>query len=125
MENSVYIDEHGVIFNVYVGNQDYNSIVDVIEQTEALIQNLGAGAEVYILADILRLERLGHGTRQAVARAMKIPFRRLAIFGASTYQEKIINLMMQAFGRGDHTMMFHDRDKAKAWLREGNTTPKA
>lgn len=124
MPNEVRLGDDGFIHNVYRGDQSEASVLQVAEETLALIDELrDRGRPVRLLVDLREMGGSSASSRRASWEALKgSDYDRIAIFGANRFLKHVANLIIRASGRADVARTFGSREQAVAWLKELEVT---
>lgn len=120
MPNRTFIDDDGLLWQVYEGDQDGETLDKTLRQTEAIMQVLLAKkTAINILVDISKMGSQNLASRKAAAKAMKTwPFHKVAVFGTNTYLQHVVNLVAIATGHKHNVQFFANETLAKAWLKK-------
>ena len=120
MSNRVYLDEDGIIHNIYVGKQTRETVSDIVEQTYKLIGQLHRQHKpARILADLTAVDSQNVGARQVSWKALRKPnYQKAASFGASPQLRYIMNFVLYTSGQGERARVFDNEAEAKDWLME-------
>jgi hypothetical protein len=116
--NRAYLDKKGIICEFYDGDQDGASVQDMIAQTLPHVEALMAKKKpVNILVDVHAMGHMSLFGRQAAGKALKEwPYRRIAVYGASTYLRQLANLLLLATRKGNKVRLFPNEAAARKWL---------
>ena len=119
MQNKAFIQD-GLIFNVYMGDQDYESVMDLAGRTLELAREFKvAGLPVLVITDITRIGRLGTGIRKAAKEAFEIiPFDKVSIFGGNSYMDQVVPVILRFLRRDEMVGYCRSQEEAETWLRE-------
>lgn len=117
-ENSAFIDDQGLIHQIYFGDQDANSVAAMAERTVALAKKLQMNKRPpRILTDIRNVKHQNLGARREAMKALQtLEFYRIALIGGSDYLRRVANLIIAATGQGDRIRHFGSEVQAKEWL---------
>jgi hypothetical protein len=116
--NRVFADERGIVRNVYVGDQTYESVKAVEAATLALVAEQEArGLPVLILGDLKSCGLSSAGSRRAAKEALlKVPQGRVAVFGGNVFTKHLANFILLASGKGESARYCDTEEEAVAWL---------
>lgn len=119
MQNDAFIQD-GLIYNVYIGDQDYDSVTELAGRTLDLAREFKAsGRPVLIMTDITKIGRLGSGIRKAAKEVFElIPFDKIGIFGGSYYMDQVVPLILKILHREDVVRYCRTQQEAETWLLE-------
>lgn len=119
MANQAFLDDGGIIWEVYQGDQDGPKIDKMRKDTEGLIDQLEReGKSVRMIVDMRELGKTNLQARRSGVIALKQwPLERLAVFGAHPYLAKVVNFMFMATGYQKKAELFATQDEAMAWLK--------
>jgi hypothetical protein len=120
MPNRTFIDDEGLLWQVYEGDQNGDTLAKILQQTEMLLQTLRAKkAVINVLVDINKIGRQNLESRKVAAKAMKDwPFHKVAVFGTNAYLRHVVNLVAIATGHRRNAQFFANETLAKAWLKK-------
>lgn len=117
--NKVFLGEDGLIRNVYVGDQDAESVKGVERETVRLATDLRAlGRPVHILANIDAMGRSSPGSRKAARDALELHvYDRCAVTGGNLFLRHLSNLINMASRRAKDVRWLPTEEDAILWLR--------
>jgi hypothetical protein len=120
--NRVWLRSDGIIETQYVGDQTPESIRGVVDTTAEIVKKLGREQRpVYILVDVSGMGRITAPARAAGFSALrKVPFQRVAIYGATRILRYIITFIVQAARKTNSARVFESRTDATDWLFHGS-----
>ena len=119
MENSVTLNNDGIIEIHVVGDQNYDSVHIMGRDTKRLLEMLGTqGKPQLILDNVTKLGVTDIAARRAVTElAHTLSYQKVAMLGDGSIMMRVAtNLLLRAIGKGDKIRYFEDRLKANAWL---------
>src|SRR5688572_911053 len=95
-QNSCFVQEDGLIRNIYQGDQSTSTVEQVEEQLLPLISRLRSqGKQVLILTDISKVGRIPLSARTRGLQLLKsLDFDKVAIYGPSRLQKTLVNLII-------------------------------
>src|SRR5687768_11655097 len=112
-KNQAFINKDGIVEIIYHGDQNIETMQELIALIKSLISELPG--KVDYLIDV---SDAGHSTlsaRRAVFAALKqLRIHRQAIFGGNTYIKSLINMMIRAVGKNSAFRYFGSRAEAEA-----------
>jgi hypothetical protein len=110
----------GIIINRYVGDQTDTTVRRVVSDSKKYIdQRRAAGLPILILVDLTALGQLALSARIEGGRAIrKIPYDKIAIFGAKLYVQRVVTLMARAVHKEAKMKIFPTQQAARAWLTD-------
>jgi hypothetical protein len=116
--NRVFLDEEGVIHNVYVGDQTYGDVKAVEEETLRIAARVEEGQRpIRVMADLSGMGRTSAGSRRAAKEALqKLPHGRVAIYGGNVFMKHLANFIIVASGKGETTRVLDTEGEAIRWL---------
>ena len=121
MNNKVFLDNSGLIEQIYVGNQTGQTITQVANKTKEIIQLLLTNEEpIIVLVDLSKLGKSTSDSRKAALEALKnTTYDKVALFGLSPYTKYLSSFIIAASGNGSRVKLFDTKQKAKKWLTDG------
>ena len=117
-QNSVIVDDKGVVVIVIKGVQTAESVRALGEELQSAIRTLETlGKQINILCDIrtLKLADLGSAARVESKRLMSIPVRRGAVVGSGRFMS-LISYLFRFRGSGSRRF-FTSQEAAYRWVR--------
>jgi len=116
--NTITLDPRGFIYQVYLGNQNYESVNQARLSTLPLISQLRAqNKPVLILADIREVKSIDAGSRIAGLEVFKnLDFDRYAVFVGSVYLKFVVKFVVSMSGRKEQVGIFDKETEAVDFL---------
>lgn len=110
----------GIIIDRYAGDQTDKTVHQVVVETKKYIdQRQRAGLPILVLVDLTKLGELSLSARIEGGRAIrKIPYDKIAIFGAKLYVQRVVTLMARAVRKESKMKIFPTERAARAWLTD-------
>lgn len=117
--NRVFLEED-IIHEVYVGDQDHETVAALNEATDKFTAELQAKQKpVLILTDMTDVGDQTQGARDAVKAVLGTRyFDRVAAFGVPSRLQIVGRILLTLTGTGNRVKIFDSREEAEAWLRE-------
>lgn len=118
MANRTFLADDGIIWEVYEGDQDAQSVAETIAQTETILnQQLALRKTILIIVDTSAIGSHTLGARKVAAATMKRwHYDKIALFGQSTYLRHVVNLIALATGHQHNVRYFSSEQAARHWL---------
>ena len=118
MPNSVRLGSADIIEMSFEGKQSEKTLSTSVNQALPHINRLRAAHRpVLVLANVDGLEKLSTTTRRfAVDTLSNISYDRIAVFGATTFNKALINLIAHAAGKSARVRVFPEQQSARHWL---------
>lgn len=119
MENTIQIDEHGFIYIAFIGDQNSNSVKQLMDDTNKVIDQLKKeNKPAYILGDMTKIGKQDSGARRTGADyVLHVPYDRIAVFGAPLYIKYVGRLLAKATGAENKVRFFDTKGEAVRWLK--------
>lgn len=119
-KNHIFMDENNLIWVIWSGDQDKHDVVEVVRQVTLFMDMLSAaGREIKIITDLSKIGKPTLNARIMGAPAIaKLPYRKLALFGANPYIKHMVNLMIMATAIRGRARIFSTQKEAEAWLKK-------
>lgn len=120
MPNKAFLGDDGLLHQLYIGDQTAETITDIVQQSEAVMRQLQKQDKpINILVDLSKIGHQNLGARRVASYVLKHwPYRKIAIFGASSYLRHVANLMVLANGRSHMVRSFASQQAATDWLKK-------
>lgn len=118
--NHVELDKAaGIIRNNYRGDQNYQTVMAVGEQTIELAEQLKQDQRpVLILVDVTQIGRTGGGTQQASREIFtRLKYDRIAVFGGNAYMAATLKAVTAVLKLGN-IRHIKTEPQALKWLNE-------
>lgn len=117
-QNHSYISTDSLIHNIYIGNQNATTVILVGEVLNKLIKQLRSqDRSVLIFSDISKLGKTPLSARRTGLEIMRgLDFDKAAIYGPSSFEKNLVNMIVIASGRGFQIKYFTNPNDAKSWL---------
>ncbi len=120
MPNHTFVDEDGIIQQFMEGDQDTETVGELIDDTLKQTDELklkNPSSKLLFLVDMSGIGKHTLASRQAGFTAMKkFPFDKIAIYTTNRVIKHITSLFIMASGHGSDVKQFSDKSKAKEWL---------
>jgi len=118
--NCISLNPDGYIEATIVGDQTKMSFEHLHLATEEMMALLQKqGKRQLGLIDVTKQGKFSpDSNKEAMLILEKLPYDKLAIFGANKVLAPVINAIILAMGKSANTRMFGDRQTALAWLQE-------
>lgn len=119
-DNKVFINDQGLLEIHVVGDQTYDTVMQMGQEMKRLIAELESQHKpVLVLDDVTRMERTNTGARQAVNHiARTFSYKKAAMVGSSAPLMRYgTMLLLQAIGMGQKIKYFDDQQAAIDWLK--------
>lgn len=116
--NRNFLAEDGVIHNVFIGDQNAETVKKTGSELEKLGNKVrGSGGRVLILTDLSKIGKVSLSARVAGLELMKnLDFHKAAIFGNYNQFIGIVSAISQAAGRSFKVKIFNTEKEAREWL---------
>lgn len=114
-KNKVFLDEQGVIWNIYLGEQTPESVHNVGNKTVKIIEHEGVTVKG-ILVDNTNARFDEASTAQGYKETQRVNSHKIAFIGANRATKIAINLMSGALGTETTTRYFEQPKLAIIWL---------
>jgi len=117
-QNRVFINDHGIVEILVMGDQTVASVQAMGDQAIELAEGLRtAGKPALVLDNLLQMGHVPTEARKLVVDLIKSnDYDKLAMLGAEPVLKLGANLMLQATGKGSRVKYFDNREKCIAWL---------
>lgn len=124
MTNKAYLDPASLIRNDYVGDQTNETVNDMRQQTELLInQCRNQGKAVRLLVDLAAMGRQDLSARLAALEALKLlDYDKLAVVNASPLLQEVSNFVIMASGMQHKARCVGEMAEAIVWLKDSQQT---
>jgi hypothetical protein len=118
--NRIFLNPDGYIEATIVGDQTKMSFEHLHLAADEMLDLLQAQGKRRIgLIDVTKQGSFSaESNKEAMQILEKLPYDKLAIFGANRVLAPVINAIILAMGRSADTRLFSDRQTALAWLQE-------
>ena len=118
MKNEVFLNNSGLIEQIYVGDQTGQTVTQLADKTKEIIQLLLTNKKpVIILVDLSKLGKSTSDSRKAALEALKnIHYDKVALFGLNSYTKYISSFIIAASGNSSKVKLFDTKQEAKKWL---------
>ena len=118
--NRISLNPDGYIEATIVGDQSKMSFEHLHLATEEMMDLLEKqGKRQLGLIDVTNQGKFTpESNKEAMLILEKLPYDKLAIFGANKVLAQVVNAIILAMGKSDNTRLFSDRQTALAWLQE-------
>jgi hypothetical protein len=120
-KNTLHINDDGILEIHVIGDQTYQSVMDMGAETDRLLKVLAEQHKPgLILDDLTQMGLTDTAARQAVSKlARTLPFRKVAMLSkGGPLMRYGTKLLLQAIGMGAKIKYFEDHDAALRWLNE-------
>lgn len=123
MENSVYLDDHGFIRNVYNGPQNAASAHFIVDKTQELSLELRKNNKsVLIIVSSNNQGDVDQEGRKVIVEALRtMPFDRIATYGMAPFVRHLADFLFLAAGLSENVRNFDTEEDAIGWLSEYQT----
>ena len=120
MGNRVFLNKKGFIEQVYIGNQNFGSVMDAASELMLLCDKLPANRrKVRILVSVKKIGRISADALLAGAEGLNLmPDAKVAIFGGNKLVNDLVNLVTAAVGREKSVLVFDTKKEALGWLKK-------
>lgn len=121
MANKVFVNTEQEIGEIHLkGDQTADTINNIISQLMLADKELQRRFHrVCKFVDLTGLGRFDFGAEEATVRGVDlIDFDRLAVYGVSAVNRKIIDTILKLTKKYNKIQFFDDRDKAVAWVKD-------
>lgn len=111
-------DDHIQI--IFEGDQTYESVQKAVEESLKYNNQLELqNKPIHTIVDLTKIGKISAGARTAATKAAKsIFYEKAAVFGVNGIKKKLIQLVIDASGKGRVTKMFDSKEEAVNWLKE-------
>lgn len=118
MANQVHVGKDGLIHNVYIGDQNYDTVKAVYDKTVTMASERRAqGKMVLLLVDIGRIRKQNSGSRKASFEALNSDeYDRIAIFGQNVFLRTLANMIIRVSRHRQKVRSFRTEAEARQWL---------
>ncbi|HSW99857.1 MAG TPA: hypothetical protein VLH38_02365 [Patescibacteria group bacterium] len=118
--NRISLNPDGYIEATIEGDQTKMSFEHLHLNTEEMMGLLQKqGRQQLGLIDVTKQGKFSpDSNKEAMLILEKLPYDKLAIFGANIVLAQVINAIILAMGKSANTKLFADRQSALAWLQE-------
>ena len=118
--NRIFLNPDGYIEASIVGDQTKMSFEHMHLDAEEMLDLLQKqGKRRLGLIEVTHQGKFSaESNKEAMLILEKLPYDRLAIFGANKVLAQVINAIILAMGKSANTRLFVDRQSALAWLQE-------
>ena len=119
-KNKVFINEYGTIEIIVHGDQTTESVTQMSDEADKLVNKLRkSGKPALILDNLMLIGKVPPEARKIVVeRAKKIASDKIAFVGSDTIIRLGANLILQAIGKGSKVKYFDNYGEAINWLTE-------
>lgn len=116
MANKVFKGKDGIIRNIYTGDQDYDTIDDVVQKTKEFYREVGKPLK--ILVNLEHVGRLNKGVLLGALKALRTNiYEKIAIVKSTVIYRALSHFVIKASGREDKIKFFDEEDEALGWLK--------
>jgi len=118
--NRIFLNPDGYIEATIIGDQTKMSFEHMHLAAEEMLNQLEKQGKPRIgLIDVSKQGGFSSDSnKEAMQILEKLPYDKLAIFGANKVLAQVTNAIILAMGRSANTRLFGDRQTALAWLQE-------
>ena len=118
--NKVFLNKHGFIEIIYIGNQTAETIDAISEAGQKLASKLRQEKKpILALANMEKIGLINIGARRRAAAYLKTKdYNKIACFGANTFVRTVGNIVVDAVHKSRNVKFFTTRSEAVVWLRE-------
>lgn len=122
MANKVFINKEGIIEEVYIGRQTFETInrtaASAMKLTDKLLENKDKGF-VRILINLKNIKSISAAAVLASADAINsMKNAKMALFGGEKLPNDLANFIITALGREETIQIFDRRKDAEKWLKK-------
>lgn len=119
-KNTVTLLDNGIVEVNCCGAQDAETLSTLVHESQALIAEVRRNKlPILILVRIQGMRSVNVSVRRLAANALKkMPYNKVAIYGASRFLEKTLDLIIRAVDKEDKIRVFPGRQEALLWLNE-------
>lgn len=118
-KNKIFFEkETGIIWNVYHGDQDKDTISQAVNETVDIIKKNNIPKEnVFVAVDLSDHGNTTTGSRKAATEALKeISYNKIAIFGLDAYMRNVAKFIINAINKDDSIRVFDTKEEAIDWI---------
>lgn len=119
MKNVIKLLEGDIVYNKFFGDQDENSMGELIAENHKLVQELvSQGAQPKFLGDIAEMGKLSSKARKMAVESFSksTKYQKVAIIGANRFYGYLINLMSKGLAAIGDVRTFSSEKAAMDWL---------
>lgn len=119
MANKVFLNKDGLIEQIYVGKQTFETVIESSSEVMVLGDQLkDKNRKVRVLVNLNKITTVTTNSLLAAADTLNaIPKAKIAIFGGKVFLHKLANLVIAATGRQKTVKLFNTRTLAEKWLK--------